>query len=342
MRIETILLFQQCVSVLKSTVLLPPSLVGRGSRQKAELAHKSISLIIGCLLEQLVWTSRSEGRAVEESRGTEAERRDLIIAAISTLSVVIIECGGVLPLASRSLIDSFIARWVEIHQQAVPTLLSHDTLKLPLLKLVTAFLSAPFLYRDFKPMLRGIRNLTLPLLQSPDVVVASAAQICLGLTDSVYCSQRLPPLAYVPPSAPVSHMDIAPIVSSLEEAQKEQESERLSVPSRKRVTRPDRVEKLEVKKRLKPVHVTKICKEDESGSTLNGTEESKPNKVRESTPQGKISMNDHPKECAEAMETVQRTSKPMTEKVQEVPTKDHSDSEDDDFNMPGIIESGPD
>lgn len=108
--------------------------------QKSSSAEQSITLVGGCLLEQLRWDGKES-----TDWGTSVERVDLSMVALQSLETILVSCGGFMPLAIRALVDSIAAACLQtvVASEQSPVA-ENSSIKVAVLQLGSACLASPW------------------------------------------------------------------------------------------------------------------------------------------------------------------------------------------------------
>jgi hypothetical protein len=325
--------FNAMVCALGSNALVSPSSATSGTRRvRTTQANKGLTLIVGCLLEQL--SSRDVG---SENWGSTEELSCLVCAAMKAMASILTQGGGFLSFSSRLLIDSAIKSCLDTYQKRTANnLFSSSEVKLACLQLVSTCLVTPWSDGATTSLVDEMRHATKHLSSDVDMNVASQARNCLQL---IHCTKthRSPPLLIVTRSSgsnetPFSNQEdsASAIVDRLKVVQDSMNAKDpvQEIPTKKSKRKKDKMEE--------PTDDTAVKR-------------AKPNVEAESKPDPTVPTFDNSKDSM----TQEKT--PADSVVESKITADEDDAntgsanaEDDiegdelDDLMPGIVDTGPD
>lgn len=192
MRANAIECFDAMICTIGSNALVSPSSSGTGSKRvRTTQAHKGVTLVVGCLLEQLTI------RDSQEDWGSTQECVTLVCATLTAMSSVLSEGGGFLSFSSRSLIDSAIKACLHNYlTRTTNCVFSSTDAKLAFLQLVSTCVITPWPDGAVTSLVDDVEQATKFLASDLDMNVASDARKCYQL---IHCMKipRCPPLLIV-------------------------------------------------------------------------------------------------------------------------------------------------
>lgn len=193
MRASAIECFDSMICTIGSNALVSPSSAGTGSKRVGtNQAHKGVTLIVGCLLEQLTFRHTQD-----EDWGSTQEYVTLICATLTTMSSILSEGGGFLSSSSRSLIDSAIKACLDMYlTRTTSSVFTSTEAKVAFLKLVSTCVITPWPDGAVTSLVDVVEQATKLLASELDTNVASNARKCYQL---IHCMKttRCPPLLIV-------------------------------------------------------------------------------------------------------------------------------------------------
>lgn len=190
MRTKAIETFHTMICTIGSNSLVTPLSSDTGTnRTRALPAGKGVTLVVGCLLEQLS-PRDSDG----ENWGSVGELVTLVCTIMRTMTSILTHGEGYLSHSSRMLIESAIQCCLDMYQKRTcACVFATSQVKLAFLQLESTCLVTPWPDGASTSLVGEMRQVTSMLASDVDVSVASQARSCLQLMECLK-TPRCPPL----------------------------------------------------------------------------------------------------------------------------------------------------
>jgi hypothetical protein len=198
------------------------------ARVRAPLAttdgERAVALVIGCLVEQ-IGVKKSQVGEFDDDWGSTEERVDLVIASANCLDASIVSCGGFLPVALRSLIESIVTTallGLNGTQNLMLPILTWATVKVSLLRLACSCVATPWRDGASSSLVELLTDAAQNLQNDTDVDVVITAKSVLRVCDAIG-TPRAPALQYISRAISSDHatIDVSSLVKGIGSARDE-------------------------------------------------------------------------------------------------------------------------
>ncbi|KAI2513464.1 FtsJ-like methyltransferase [Fragilaria crotonensis] len=205
MRAHAMEAFHTMVCTIGSNSLVAPLTSDTGTkRTRASPAGKGVTLVVGCLLEQLSLDGDPDG----ENWGSTEEVVTLVCTAMRTISSILTQGAGYLAHSARLLIDSAIQCCIDVYQRRACTcVFASPEVKLAFLQLELTCMVTPWPDGASTSLAGEMRHATKILASDVDASVASQARSCLQLIECMN-TPRCPPLLIATRGSNEAHFSI--------------------------------------------------------------------------------------------------------------------------------------
>jgi hypothetical protein len=226
-----------------------------GSALPSTDGERAISLVVGCLLEQ-IGSDEVQMDELDEDWGTEKERLDLVVSCCKCLGTTIASCGGFLSMSIRSLIESVAVSALSMLKESGThrnPILTWAPSKVAVLELACSCATTPWQDGASSSIVEQLTIVARQLERDEDVGVTKCAKLSLCICDSIGVS-RAPALVYISRAAPSvsSGLNAEALTNSIKMLQQETTDSRKRNAEREiqRRAKPDQKQNQDSKREL--------------------------------------------------------------------------------------------